>query len=603
MRYFNEIKVGIVVLLGLFVMVFGYFWLRGVGLGAEKYYVRLNGAAQIAQGNDVRLQGVKIGQVEDVGFDPQTQQPILTLAVRRSNPPFKLLRTYVYSIQSSSLVGENYVDIRGKYVPGTPIYNPAIPNGTIEYIPGRASGGILAVTNGAEDVVKDFRSTLQNLNVTIDRINRGVLNYQNQVKLANALDGVSRLTQSASQSFGPNGVRIGFGDPAAQRELNRTLQNANIASQSAAAAARNIELTTRDFGGVPGETRSLIHDLRITLNGNRGQLSGLIGNLNRTSNNIAGVTETLDFALKQGGFTQNAQLAFQSLRRAAENVEVATGGLRKLGEDQATQADLKRTLTALRESTEALRDTAVTIKNAIGDEKTQGQLTGVLTSLGTTAKNLESVTAGLSNIVGDAGLQENIKGAAANLNSTLAATRASAERVNGLLGGKRAKRDASAPGAPGSGNERGSGNVAAPAAFPTGVDFSYRRYLDVPNLNGKSDESGRNYADLTFNGEFFGGPVRAGLANIGDGTDLTLQSGKFLGNNAAVRYGLYRSDLGVGLELRKGRLSLEGNAWNPNNRSYNLYGGVQVTKNLQIIAGRENLRGNGVNSVGVRLTQ
>ena len=77
MRYSNEIRVGIVFLGGLALIVFGYFYLRGLGLNAEFYTLRLNGAASIAQGNDVRLQGVKIGQVSEVNFDPETQQPIL----------------------------------------------------------------------------------------------------------------------------------------------------------------------------------------------------------------------------------------------------------------------------------------------------------------------------------------------------------------------------------------------------------------------------------------------------------------------------------------------------------------------------------------------
>ncbi|HEX8464054.1 MAG TPA: MlaD family protein [Abditibacterium sp.] len=603
MRYLNEIKVGVVVLVGLLVIFFGYFWLRGVGLGADTYYVRLNGAANIAQGNDVRLQGVKIGQIEEVGFDAQTQQPILKLAVRRSKPPFKLLRSYVYSVQSAGIVGENYVDIRGKYDPIAPVY---LPNTEGEFIPGKAAGGVLAIADSAQDIVRDFQGTLKKLNVTIDRVNKGVLNYGNQAKLASALDGVARLTQNASQSFGREGVRIGFGSPAAQRDLNRTLANAQVASQNAAQAARNIELTTRNFGGVPGEVRGLVSDFRGTLNANRGQLSGLVANLNRTSNNVAGVTESLDFALRQGGFRENAQLAFQSLRRTAENIEVATGGLRKLASDEGTQTDLRQTLTALRESTQALRDTTQTIRNTLVDDNNKSQIGGALTSLSETAKNLASVTAGLNRIVGDADLQNNVKGATANLNATLAATSAAAERVNALLGGRRPRRGVDASGAPAAGgpnSDANRGNIGAPSAFPSGINFTFRRYLNVPNLGGPRDVSGRNYGDIDFNAEFGGGPFRLGLANIGDGDDLTLQSGQFFGQNAAIRYGLYRSKLGVGLELRRGRFSLEGNAWNANDRSYNVYGGLQITKNLQIIAGRENLRGDGTNSVGVRLSQ
>ena len=84
----------------------------------------------------------------------------------------------------------------------------------------------------------------------------------------------------------------------------------------------------------------------------------LLANTTRASNSIAGLTETLDYTLRAGGFKENSQLALQSLRRAAENVEVATTGIRKLSDDPTTTTDLKRTLVALRESTESLRDTA-----------------------------------------------------------------------------------------------------------------------------------------------------------------------------------------------------------------------------------------------------
>ncbi len=592
MRYLNEIKVGIVVLLGLVLMTFGYFWLRGVGLGADTYNVKLAGAAQIAQGNDVRLQGVKIGQVEDVSFDPDTQQPILRLAVRRSKPPYKLLHSYSYTVQSSGLVGENYVDIRGKYSPESLTYQPNDPT---QFIPGQASAGILAVADSAQTIIKDLRGTIANLNVTLDRVNKGVLNYGNQQKLASALDGVAKLTNNASKGFGPNGIRVGLSDPKAQQNLNNAFRNAEIASQSAVGAARNIEITTREFGGAPREVRNLVGDLRLTLGENRGQLRGLLTGLTKTSNNIAGVTESLDFTLKQGGFKENSQLIFQSLRRATENIEVATGGFRKLATDQATQQDLQKTLAALRESTEALRDTAVTIRSTLTDDKNKAQIGSALTALGTTANNLATLTTGLNNIVGDAALQENVKGAAANLNATLAATSAAAERVNGLLGGRKPKKTA-----PGAGNQS---RVGAPAAFPTGVDFTYRRYQKAPDRNGDDDVSGRNYGDLNFNGEFFGGPFRLGVANIGDGDDITLQSGQFFGSNVAARYGIYRSKLGIGAEVRQGRFSLEGNAYNPNDASYNVYGGLQITPNLQFFGGRESLRGDGTTAFGVKITK
>ena len=58
----------------------------------------------------------------------------------------------------------------------------------------------------------------------------------------------------------------------------------------------------------------------------------------------------------------------------------------------------------------------------------------------------------------------------------------------------------------------------------------------------------------------------------------------------AARYGLYRSKLGIGAEARKGKFFIEGNAYGLNDPSYNLYGGVTITRNLDLMAGAESIQ-------------
>ena len=609
MRFLNEIKVGIVVLAGVALIIFGYFSLRGVGLGAEIYYLKLDGAAAIAQGNDVRLQGVKIGQVQEVGFDTTDQKPLLTLAVRRSDPPFRLLKTYTYSVQSAGIVGENYVDIRGPYTPSAPVYAKNTPS---QIIPGEASSGLLGVTNNAEAIAEDLRETIRSFNVTLERINNGVLNVQNQRKLAETLDGLAKLTENASQSFGPEGVKVGFGDSRVQNDLRRAMANVEQASRIAAQASRNIERASQNAYLASEDGRGILRDLRGETRGvvrglvdeNRGQIRSLLGSVNSSAKNIAGITETLDFALKQGGFKENSQLAFQSLRRAAENVEVATSGLRKLGEDPENTNALKATLVALRDSTDALKLTAQSIRDGLGSGET-GRFNQILNNLNGVTKNLEGTTAGLQNIIGDPKTQGDIKGAVSNLNETLAATRSAAQRINGLLGGRNPRRNRETT------DEKTGGTSSNPQDATTktendanaftdsqGISFTYRYLRD-----GAPRRSDRNFGDFQYDGEFGGNPLRLGLANIGDGSDVTAQSGSFLSDNLALRYGLYRSKLGVGAEFRKGKFSLEGNAWAPNDRAYNLYGGYQITDNLEILAGREEIGGRGSSALGLRFRQ
>ena len=580
MRYSNEIRVGIVFLGGLALIIFGYFYLRGIGLNAEYYYLKLNGAASIAQGNDVRLQGVKIGQVTDVNFDPGTQQPILKIAVRRATPEYKLFKSYDYAVQISGLVGENFVSISGKVKPTAEVYKA---DDESVLIPTEANNGILAATASASDLAKSLETTIKKVNVTLDSINNGVLNNPNQRKLTQALDNVTRLTAAASKTFDQN----------TGRQLQQTLASAQRASA-------NIERATRDAGGLSQDVQGLVRDARGQLNStsgnfngvlneNRGQLKALLANTTRASNSIAGLTETLDFTLRAGGFQENGAAALKSLARAASNVESATTGLRTLSDDPTTATDLKRTLVALRESTESLRDTAASLKGFVAGDST-GQIKGVLASLGTTANNLEVTTASLNKIIADPEVQADIKGSADNLNNTLAATRATAERINALLGGKKRTQTDNATGQ-GTSNKAVSNSFGSPGASLTLRSLSDR----VPDTNG------RNFGDLQFDADLLGGPFRAGVSSIGDGDNLTLQSGKYLSKNLAARYGLYRSKLGVGLEARRGRFFAEGNAYGLNNGSYNLYGGVSVTRQLDLMAGTESIRGSNSASIAVRL--
>jgi len=288
-----------------------------------------------------------------------------------------------------------------------------------------------------------------------------------------------------------------------------------------------------------------------------------------------------------------------SLRKTAENMEAASAGFRSIATDESTQKNLRETLAALRVTTETLRDTVGVVNAAVADPANQNQLKATLAvladtsiSLQSTMKNFAEMSSGLKNTIGDPALQNNLKASAENLAGTLAATRAAAERVNGLLGGKKPKATADPGAANGASGDRSAKTFIS--EIPSGMDFTYRRFTST-------GVRPRNFGDVNFGVELMGAPFRLGLSDIGDGTNLTLQSGRYIGSNGALRYGLYRSKLGAGAQYSTGRFNLEANTWDLNRRSYNLYGGLELTPKVELLVGREHVGNVRTHAIGVRL--
>ena len=572
MKAANEVRVGAVVLAALALMIFGYFYFSGVGLGAQLYYVHLLQPANISAGADVRLQGVKIGVVHDVSLDFKTQKPLLVLAINNHKPPYQLRKSYTYTVASASLLGDHYVNIHGPVTEETAVYQPNNPNQFI-----LASSSDLGTVK--DELVDGVQETMHQLNITLSRINNGVLSGENQKSLTVALKGLAQLSKQASNGVGPDGFKVALGDAKAAEALRLTLQNS-------AAAANAVNRTSELAAQLLAQNRQRTNSIFI--------------NLDKSAKQTADVMESLNFILNHSGIAQNAPQTFAALRQAAENLKLASDGFKGLGSGESVKG-IQQSLTALGESSAALRDATVSIKTLLTDTTLQGQfkstfasLQMVSASMEKTSENINQASAGLKNVLGDAKLQEDLKASANELRNTLANTSAAAARVNVLLGGKASdSSDGKSTSNDSSASEKTTKKVLA-GDRRSGLDFTYR------NLNNTDK---RHYGDLTFNASLFGGPLRLGLSGIGEDNSLTLQTGNYFGDGGDIRYGLYRSKLGLGADYYWKKFSLEGNLYDPNNASWNAYLGLKVTPQIQVLLGQEKNGNVRSTALGVRLTR
>jgi phospholipid/cholesterol/gamma-HCH transport system substrate-binding protein len=79
----NEVMVGLAVILGLMVIVFGTMWLQGIRLGHEEIVVqaRFREVGQLLTGGTVKFRGVPIGRVRSIDLEPAGAAVIVTMNI------------------------------------------------------------------------------------------------------------------------------------------------------------------------------------------------------------------------------------------------------------------------------------------------------------------------------------------------------------------------------------------------------------------------------------------------------------------------------------------------------------------------------------------
>ena len=87
---------------------------------------------------------------------------------------------------------------------------------------------------------------------------------------------------------------------------------------------------------------------------------------------------------------------------------------------------------------------------------------------------------------------------------------------------------------------------------------------------------------------------RAGAFNIGETTRANLQGGMILTDSTALRYGVYASRVGFGLDQRIGNcFLLSGDGLRPNHPQYDLRGVLTLGKGFGLYGGWSNILNNG----------
>ena len=233
-----ELKVGIFVLVGLAVLAALVVQFGRVGEGFKKYYsltIVFPDASGLLKGSDVLLSGAKIGFVSGgprlVKDGQGVEVPIRV---------FDFVKIPVgsrFTVGAAGLLGDRFVAVSKPQ--GQPAsYFPA--NATI---PGTRETGLDDLTKQGNQLVGDLRTTVQNINTTVTRLNEQAFAQPNMDNLKATMQHLN----DASASFAET-----------SKKLDGVVDKADATMQSAKSAADNVQVAVFDARKMFSEVTSAV---------------------------------------------------------------------------------------------------------------------------------------------------------------------------------------------------------------------------------------------------------------------------------------------------------------------------------------------------------
>ena len=301
----NEVRVGIVVILGIALIVLGTVWMQGWRIGQEEAEVRawFREIGQLQTGNAVKLRGVPIGQVEEIVLDTRSTGVVVRMSVRSD---VTLPEDPIVLLSPESLFGDWQAEIypRGRY----PFYDYAIsPEPGV--MPGYSLPDMSRLTAVADRIA-------ENLAVITDRIDIAFTD-ETAVNIREAIDNIQQVTG----------------------ELTRLVQAQENTVQEVAAGLQTTTATLSDAAETANRAFAQVEDALAD-----GQLTAIMNNLHTMTAQL----DTLSGALLAasgdlGGTVASADSTFASLNGIVSSIEQGEGTLGQLLQDTALYTDLVRT--------------------------------------------------------------------------------------------------------------------------------------------------------------------------------------------------------------------------------------------------------------------
>jgi phospholipid/cholesterol/gamma-HCH transport system substrate-binding protein len=266
----NYIAVGTFVVACAIGLVVAILWLAGFQYSQEYAYYQANfkgPVTGVGKGTDTRYNGIPVGRITDLQFDPSDpQRVIVTMEVQ---PNLNIREDSVASVASQGFTGASYVEISG----GTARAPLLVAKGDQRYPVIRTEQSTFAqLAESAPEVV-------DKLNVAASRLN-DLLNDDNRRAISHVLANLDETTQVLARRSADIDATIA--------NANRAVANLNDASRDLKPTLEQVTLTVQKYGQVADDADAFIKGDSLA------QLSDLIGESRRLVANLSDLSDQLN---------------------------------------------------------------------------------------------------------------------------------------------------------------------------------------------------------------------------------------------------------------------------------------------------------------------
>ena len=259
----NYVAVGAFVLTCMLGLVITLLWLSGLQYSQEFSYFQANFTGPVSglgKGTTVRYNGIDVGRVEEVKFDPN--DPQVVIATLQVQPKLGIRVDSVTSIESEGLTGGSYVEITGGKKDAA----------LLTAKEGERYPVIKSAPSALQKLAKGVPQLLEKLNTAADKIN-AILSEDNQRSLAHTLANLDRTTSMLADRSG---------------EIDSAIIDLSKASKALPGTLANFDASVKKFGQLSTDSDEFVKGEGLS------QFAQLLADTRRLVVSLNRLTDQLD---------------------------------------------------------------------------------------------------------------------------------------------------------------------------------------------------------------------------------------------------------------------------------------------------------------------